>query len=81
MTEKYGQSFTGEANEGSVIISGELFLRGNNFSNSSPGFAYLQPRFPLLGALYRGDSPLVRGLILLQFSHRGNHRGRMYQGT
>ena len=36
MAENYGQIFTGElelCSEDSIIISGELFLAGNNFSN------------------------------------------------
>ena len=79
-TEKYGQIFTGElelCNEDSIVIGGELFLRGNNVLNFPPGFACLQPRFHLSGVFYRGDPQLVQGLILLPFFHRENHWGRM----
>ena len=51
VTEKHGQSFTWELelrNEDIMIISAELFLRGNNFSNFFPGFACLQPRFSVV---------------------------------
>ena len=47
MTEKCGQNLTGElelCNEDSMIIGGELFLHGSNFSNFSLGFACLLPR-------------------------------------
>ena len=50
VSETYGQTFTGElklCNEDSIIISGELFLPGSNFSNFSPWFTCLQPRFHL----------------------------------
>ena len=50
VTEKYGQICTGELelrNEDIIIVGGELFLRGNDFSNFSPWFACLQPRFHL----------------------------------
>ena len=70
MTEGCGQIFSGElkfCNEDSIIIGGEPFLRENIFSNFSPGFACLLPRFHLRDVLYRGDSHLIRGLILLQF--------------
>ena len=46
--ERYGQIFTGEFElryEDIIIIGGELFLRGNNLSNFSPGCACLQTRF------------------------------------
>ena len=62
MTEGYGEILSGElelCNEDSIIIGGELFLRENNFSNFSPGFACLLPRFHLSGVLYRGDSQLI----------------------
>ena len=42
--------FSGEpefCNEDSIIIGGEPFLRENDFSNISPGFACLLPRFHL----------------------------------
>ena len=50
MTEGYGEIFSGElkfCNEDNIIIGGELLLRENNFSNFSPGFACLLPRFHL----------------------------------
>ena len=46
VTEEYGQMFIGElelCNEDSIIIGGELFLRGSNFSNFSPGYTFLEP--------------------------------------
>ena len=52
-------------NEDNIIIGGELFPRGNNFSSFSPGFACSQLKFHLGGAFYRRDSQLVRGLTLL----------------
>ena len=50
VTEVYGEMFSGElefCNEDSIIIGGEPFLRENDFSNLSPGFACLLPRFHL----------------------------------
>ena len=50
VTQKFGQIFTEElelGNEDSIIIGGELFLLGNNFSKFSPRFACLQLRFDL----------------------------------
>ena len=50
MTEKSGQILSGELklyNEGSKNIGGELFLRGNNFSDFSPEFAFLLSRLQL----------------------------------
>ena len=68
MTEGYGKIFSGElefCSEDSIVIGGGLFLCENDFSNFSPGFACLLPRFHLSGILYRADSQLIRGLILL----------------
>ena len=50
MIEKYGQIFAGKpelCKDDRIIIGRELFLRGNNFSNFSPGFAYLLPMLHL----------------------------------
>ena len=50
VTKGYGQIFSGDlefCNEDSIIIGVELFLRENNISNFSPGFACLLPRFHL----------------------------------
>ena len=50
VTEKHDQIFTGElkvCNEDSMIIGGELFLRGDTLSNFSLGLACLQPMFHL----------------------------------
>ena len=48
MTEGIGHIFTGELevrNEDSIINDEELFPHGNDFSNFSPGFACLRPKF------------------------------------
>ena len=48
VTKKYVQIFSGElelCNEDIIIIGGELFLCGNDFSDFSPGFACVKLRF------------------------------------
>ena len=50
VTEKYGQIFTvglESCSENSKIVSGELFLGGDNFSNFSPGLVCLLSRLHL----------------------------------
>ena len=47
VAKKFGQIYTVElelCNADSIIIGGELSLRGDDFSNFSPGFACLLPR-------------------------------------
>ena len=66
-----------------MIIGGEPFLRGNNSSDFSTGFAFLQPRFHFGDILYRGDSQLVQGLISNLFTGEINElecTGTLRQG-
>ena len=58
-----------------MIIGGKLFLHGNNFSNFSPRFPCLQPRFSFVRRFVPGRFTAWPGLILLQFFHCGNSQG------
>ena len=55
---------------------GQIYIGELELCNDS-GVHLLQPRFHLSGVLYWGDSQLVQALILLQFSHPGNHRAEV----